>query len=237
MRSVLKHMSQAIDIIFLGTASQAPTQTRNVSSAVLRLKDSGNLWMVDCGEGTQHRARRADGVRVARINKIFVTHMHGGASRESKGGEILSIRHPFSPSFLSDHVFGLPGMLCSINNQRGGGDGTPREPVHLVGLEGLSEFVLTSLRMSRTFLGVPLHFTELMGYPELPSGAADGGGGGTFGGFSGRRRRPRSESAQYSRVEEAVLPYSEAPMSPRVSIQRIWPAEDGRWEAHKVRFE
>ena len=52
-----------MEITFLGTSSGVPTKSRNVSSVALRHTQRGEIWLFDCGEGTQHQ--------------IFITHMHG----------------------------------------------------------------------------------------------------------------------------------------------------------------
>ncbi|WP_413165646.1 ribonuclease Z [Capilliphycus salinus ALCB114379] len=77
-----------MQITFLGTSSGVPTRSRNVSSIALRLPQRAELWLFDCGEGTQHQFLRSD-LKVSQISRIFVTHMHG------------------------DHVFGLAGLLAS----------------------------------------------------------------------------------------------------------------------------
>lgn len=48
--------STGLDLTWLGTSSGAPTQSRNVSCVVLRMRD-GPLWIVDCGEGTARQFR------------------------------------------------------------------------------------------------------------------------------------------------------------------------------------
>jgi ribonuclease Z len=78
-----------VQVTFLGTSSGVPTRARNVSAVALRLPQRSELWLFDCGEGTQHQFLRSD-LRVSQLSRIFITHMHG------------------------DHVFGLPGLLASL---------------------------------------------------------------------------------------------------------------------------
>jgi ribonuclease Z len=77
-----------VQLTFLGTSSGVPTRSRNVSALALRLPQRADLWLFDCGEGTQHQFLRSD-LRVSQLRRIFVTHMHG------------------------DHTFGLMGLLAS----------------------------------------------------------------------------------------------------------------------------
>lgn len=77
-----------MQITFLGTSSGVPTRSRNVSSVGLRLPQRSELWLFDCGEGTQHQVLRSD-LKISQLRRIFITHMHG------------------------DHIFGLMGLLAS----------------------------------------------------------------------------------------------------------------------------
>lgn len=77
-----------MQITFLGTSSGVPTRSRNVSSIALRLPQRPEIWLFDCGEGTQHQFLRSD-LKVSQISRIFITHLHG------------------------DHIFGLTGLLAS----------------------------------------------------------------------------------------------------------------------------
>lgn len=77
-----------MQITFLGTSSGVPTRARNVSGVALKLPQRSEIWLFDCGEGTQHQFLRSD-LRVSQVRRIFITHMHG------------------------DHIFGLMGLLAS----------------------------------------------------------------------------------------------------------------------------
>ena len=77
-----------MQITFLGTSAGVPTRARNVSSVALRLPQRGEVWLFDCGEGTQHQLLRSQ-LKTGQITRIFITHMHG------------------------DHVFGLMGLLAT----------------------------------------------------------------------------------------------------------------------------
>ena len=78
-----------MNITFLGTSSGVPTLTRNVSSLAIKLSQSSEVWLFDCGEGTQHQIMKSN-IKSSQIKKIFITHMHG------------------------DHIYGLPGLLATI---------------------------------------------------------------------------------------------------------------------------
>ncbi|KAH9840859.1 beta-lactamase-like protein [Rhodofomes roseus] len=77
-----KTMSHDITVTFLGTASGGgPTETRNCSSLVVDALGDQTLWMVDCAEGTvrqvlQQPFRGGDRVKLSRLTKVFITHMH-----------------------------------------------------------------------------------------------------------------------------------------------------------------
>jgi ribonuclease Z len=72
------------ELVVLGTASQAPTRTRNHNGYFLRWDEAGVLF--DPGEGTQRQMLLA-GVTAHQVGRICVTHFHG------------------------DHCLGLPGVL------------------------------------------------------------------------------------------------------------------------------
>ena len=72
------------ELVVLGTASQAPTRSRNHNGYFLRWDDEGLLF--DPGEGTQRQMLFA-GVTASQVTRICITHFHG------------------------DHCLGLPGVL------------------------------------------------------------------------------------------------------------------------------
>jgi ribonuclease Z len=79
------------ELVVLGTASQAPTRTRNHNGYFLRWDDEGLLF--DPGEGTQRQMLFA-GVTASQITRICITHFHG------------------------DHCLGLPGVLARMSLDR-----------------------------------------------------------------------------------------------------------------------
>jgi len=78
---------EKFEITILGCGSATPSPKHYTSSQVVDVR--GKLFMVDCGEGTQIQLRRSR-VAFARINHIFISHLHG------------------------DHCFGLLGMISSF---------------------------------------------------------------------------------------------------------------------------
>jgi ribonuclease Z len=54
----------------------------------LKLPQRGEVWLFDCGEGTQHQLLRSE-LNISQVTRILITHMHG------------------------DHVYGLMGLLAT----------------------------------------------------------------------------------------------------------------------------
>lgn len=82
-----------LKVIFLGTSSARPTPKRFTSSVALSY--GSDLFLFDCGEGTQVRLMQSS-VRAARFRAVLLSHFHG------------------------DHVNGLPGLLgtMGLNGRR-----------------------------------------------------------------------------------------------------------------------
>lgn len=75
-------------LTILGNNSAIPAFDRNPTSQVLQTLD--DLYLIDCGEGTQLQLTRYK-VKRSRISRIFISHLHG------------------------DHYFGLIGLLTSMS--------------------------------------------------------------------------------------------------------------------------
>lgn len=78
----------SFEITILGSSSALPTSKRFPSAHVVNIHE--RFFLVDCGEGTQIQLRKFK-VGFAKINHIFITHLHG------------------------DHFFGLFGIISSFN--------------------------------------------------------------------------------------------------------------------------
>ncbi|WP_379966550.1 ribonuclease Z [Ectobacillus sp. sgz5001026] len=120
-----------MEFVFLGTGAGVPSKGRNVSAVALQLlEERGATWLFDCGEATQHQVLYTS-VRPRRIEKIFITHLHG------------------------DHIFGLPGLLGSRSFQGG------EEPLTVYGPKGLKEYIDIALSVSGTHIKYQLDIVEL----------------------------------------------------------------------------
>ena len=116
----------AIRVTFLGTSSGVPTRFRNVSGIALQFPQQSQIWLMDCGEATQHQLIRNDDLRSSQIRRILITHMHG------------------------DHIYGLPGLLATC------GMSSPPEAIDIYGPPGLKDYLNGVLRYSETRLQYPV---------------------------------------------------------------------------------
>lgn len=119
-----------MELQFLGTGSGVPAKHRNVSSLALKLLDELNEIWLFDCGEATQHQILRTTLKPRKVTKIFITHMHG------------------------DHIFGLPGFLSSRAFQ--GGD----DPLTIYGPKGIKEYVLLSLKLSKTYLKYPLHFQE-----------------------------------------------------------------------------
>jgi len=75
-------------LTILGCHSATPRTNTNPTAQVLEIKN--NMFLIDCGEGTQVELRR-NKIKFSRIKHIFISHLHG------------------------DHYFGLVGLVNTFS--------------------------------------------------------------------------------------------------------------------------
>ncbi|MEM2111680.1 MAG: ribonuclease Z [Candidatus Bathyarchaeia archaeon] len=111
----------SMKIVFLGTAASIPTPTRALASvAVIR---EGEIFLFDCGEGTQRQMTQAR-IGFNSETKVFISHMHG------------------------DHVLGLPGLLQTmslLNRER------PLQIYGPVGVKAFVDAIIRTVKFSLVF--------------------------------------------------------------------------------------
>lgn len=79
---------EPFELTVLGCGSAIPTIKHNPAAHALNFHNE--VFLIDCGEGTQLQMRRA-GIRFSRLNRIFISHLHG------------------------DHCFGLLGIITTLD--------------------------------------------------------------------------------------------------------------------------
>ncbi|MDH5811070.1 MAG: ribonuclease Z [Candidatus Methanomethylicaceae archaeon] len=97
-----------VRVVVLGSSGGLPTPERGLPAVIL--EGGGWIILMDCGEGTQRQMMRA-GYSLCKKMKVFITHLHG------------------------DHVFGLPGMIQSMNLLN------RIHPLEVYGPKGLKDFI------------------------------------------------------------------------------------------------
>lgn len=102
----------SFELIILGSSSALPTSKRSTAAHLLNINE--RFFLIDCGEGAQIQMRRFR-LSPARINNIFISHLHG------------------------DHIFGLFGLISSLGLMGRNAD------LHLYGPKGLEELLESHL--------------------------------------------------------------------------------------------
>jgi ribonuclease Z len=117
-------------LTILGSSSALPTSGRYPSAHVLNAHE--RLFLIDCGEGTQMQLRKTR-LRFAKINHIFISHLHG------------------------DHVFGLYGLLSTFSLMG------RTSPVHLYAPGNYDKILKSHLRDFDINLSFEIDFIPLSG--------------------------------------------------------------------------
>ncbi len=117
-------------LTILGSSSALPTSDRYPSAHVLNAHE--RLFLIDCGEGTQMQLRKCK-IKFGKINHIFISHLHG------------------------DHIFGLYGLLSTLNLMG------RESPVHVYAPEGYDQMLNSHLKDFDIKLNFEIDFTPLNG--------------------------------------------------------------------------
>jgi ribonuclease Z len=118
----------SINLTILGCHSATPRANAFPTSQYLEINH--RHFLIDCGEGTQRQMRKYK-VGYAKINHIFISHLHG------------------------DHFYGLVGLLSTY------GILSREKDMHIYGPKGIKEATLTMLKISQSHAKFNIIFHEL----------------------------------------------------------------------------
>jgi len=120
-----------MELQFLGTGAGMPSKHRNTSALVVKLLQERGTFWLFDCGEATQHQMLYTTLKPRKLEKIFITHMHG------------------------DHIFGLPGLLGSRSFLDG------KESLTIYGPVGIEEWILTTLRLSRTILQYKLNIIEI----------------------------------------------------------------------------
>ncbi|WP_107040093.1 ribonuclease Z [Brumimicrobium mesophilum] len=115
-------------VTILGTGAAVPTLKRGTTAQYVSCQQRSIL--IDCGEGTQIQMRKFK-IKFQNIQVILISHLHG------------------------DHVFGLPGLISTMQLLG------RKESITIVGPVGIKEFLLSQFKLSGLYSGFPIDFREV----------------------------------------------------------------------------
>ncbi|MFA7688041.1 MAG: ribonuclease Z [Moheibacter sp.] len=118
----------SLKLTILGFNSAIPKKKSAPTAQLLEI--SNRHFLIDCGEGTQVQLRKAK-AKFSKINHIFISHLHG------------------------DHVFGLIGLISTLQLLG------KETPLRIFGPMGIRDFIMNQLRHTRSNCSFSLDFTEL----------------------------------------------------------------------------
>ena len=108
----------------------AATPRKNAQTTAQLLEINGQMVLIDCGEGTQIQLRKL-GIKFARIQHIFISHLHG------------------------DHFYGLIGLISTFRLLGRTAD------LHVYGPKGIKEIITLQLKLAKSWTDYNLFFHEL----------------------------------------------------------------------------
>jgi ribonuclease Z len=117
-----------MQLTILGCNAATPRKNAQTTAQLLDIK--GQLVLIDCGEGTQMQLRKL-GVKFARIQHIFISHLHG------------------------DHFYGLIGLISTFRLLGRSAD------LHIYGPRGIKEVITLQLKLAKSWTDYDLYFHEL----------------------------------------------------------------------------
>lgn len=117
-----------MELTILGCNAATPRKNAMTTAQLLDIK--GQLVLIDCGEGTQMQLRKM-GVKFARIQHVFISHLHG------------------------DHFYGLIGLISTFRLLGRTAD------LHIYGPKGIKEIITLQLKLAKSWTDYNLYFHEL----------------------------------------------------------------------------
>lgn len=117
-----------MELTILGCNAATPRKNAQTTAQLLEIK--GQMILIDCGEGTQIQLRKL-GVKFARIQHIFISHLHG------------------------DHFYGLIGLISTFRLLGRSAD------LHIYGPKGIKDIITLQLKLAKSWTDYALYFHEL----------------------------------------------------------------------------
>lgn len=118
----------SLKLTILGFNSAIPKKKSAPTAQLLEI--CNRHFLIDCGEGTQVQLRKAK-AKFSKINHIFISHLHG------------------------DHVFGLIGLISTLQLLG------KETPLCIFGPKGIKDFIMNQLRHTQSNCSFELNFKEL----------------------------------------------------------------------------
>lgn len=115
-------------VTILGSGSAMPSAGKHNSAHILNVYEQ--FYLIDCGEGTQIQMRKY-GINPLKINAIFISHLHG------------------------DHVYGLPGLISTMNCMK------RATPLLIFGPRPLDELIANHMKYFENNLGYEVIYSEV----------------------------------------------------------------------------